>query len=282
MSVRDLGNPLGNPLGSSLGKTVKKETPQKVITHSEFQFVSGPFQGTIEVPNGAIYMRVAAIGAGGGGLNKKNKGYGGGGGGSASTKIVKAEPIKAEIGTGGFRIDGSDTVCEFASYRLVGGGGKGGTKRLGGTGSGGDRNYTGGYGGFGDYGGAGGGSAGVSGNGGNGQGGTTATAGKPGSTTSTWWGYGGGSGGPVAYQIVGGAGGPGCSDGSFIGVLVNDGFVIPTQPALLGTAPGQSIAVGTLKTGLSSDYGAGGAGNYFGGDRKGGNGVVYIEWFFGE
>lgn len=273
---------------------------QKLFTRSTFsRIVTG--SGTLTPPTGAIGMRVAVIGGGGSGLLLTSDQCGGGGGGCAASNIVLAEDITYSIGAGGVSSSGGNTTASFTGYSLIGAGGQLGTSThggYGGTGTGGDHNFTGGTGG--NYpstmgAAAGGGAAGPNGAGGNGaaasaNSSTTEVLGFAGTLAGTGWGAGGGSGGSCtgAYQVLGGSG-PGQAAGIYKSGNRDSGIFGP-DPATNWGHPGNRIfqlispstsnmylyAGGEMGGGGSAlDYDANGTGV-----SNGGSGGLVVEWFY--
>ena len=279
---------------------------EEMFTRSTFtRIVTG--SGTLNPPTGAKAMRVAAIGAGGGGyrITGNNLSAGGGGGGCAASKIVKATPIVYSIGVGGANTgaDGGDTTAQFLSYNLIGGGGLGGLNAapLGGSGSGGDYNYSGGR-AFASQtqpsqSGAiatcssGGGAAGPAGNGGNGRPYTSAedTSTDGSFNPNNGWGVGGGAGGAkggnntsgYSYVVTGGGGA-----GSYAGSATNNPASTTDTNRIPGTVWGMWSGVtdtpGSIPAG--GEMGGGGGANSFGTSSgaasAGGSGGLVVEWFY--
>lgn len=259
MAARELGNALGNPLA----------LPRKQAERSTYtRIVSG--EGVLIPPQGARLMRVAVIGAGGSGSYvTSGNGGGGGGGGCAASKIVSAAPIAYSIGIGGASrstlgngFNGGDTTVSFGSYQLVGQGGRAGTTSggLGGSGFGGDYNFTGGAGATSTSNQAvrGGGGAGPNGNGGDGNIRNVTFA-------NTGWGAAGGFGGNT-NNYYGGSG----TGAYFVAEATIDLEVIDY--------PWGRDGIRGAKTG--GEMGGGGAGGVSATTGAGGSGGMVVEWFY--
>jgi len=234
------------------------------VEYSEYsRIISG--SGTLQVPAGAKAMRVAVIGGGGAGKANSqtiNRG-GGGGGGCAATKIIKAEPVSYTIGLAGTqdpRTNGEDTVANFSSYSLIGGGGitsdptgveNGGD---GGLGSGGDYNFSGGNGSArsGDNNIHGGGAAGPKGNG-------------NGGLSSSGWGVGGGGGQTSQFRSSTAGGGSGAP-------AITEAITIEDAGTMWGKSS-QGSGGGEMGGGGMVER------NFIGGG-DGGSGGMVVEWFF--
>lgn len=301
--------------GGLPGLPRKAASSDMVIRASYSRIVIDSFSGEGEVhwdgqtgilipPDGARFMRVAAIGGGGGeaartnSTNNTNKGScGGGGGACAATIIVPVSIIEFSIGRGGERGSGAygsgtvnaghggDTLAEFGKYSLVGGGGRGGSIEStgvattpvsgGGTASGGDFNFPGGqssqraYSGTGVGGGAGGGAAGPHGPGGGeyNTSGFSSAAGILPPLSEEGWGVGGGSGGRVDSSNVK----PGVGSGG--SVSIGSGTIKLTSPMPAnnpwGRSNGEMGGGGSVRNATSVD-----------GTEGGGCGGLVVEWFW--
>lgn len=283
----------GNGLGGFPGTAA---VSQPLLTFSRVVITSTG--GKIDVPSGAKFMRVTVVGGGGdGGQAAYNNNYfgpgyyyGGGGGGCAATTVVVAQPIEYSVtgyysqhgaqalftGVGDFR-DGHTVTASFGSRLLIATGGqhgalfRGSAGSLGGTGTGGDYNFTGG--------------AGMSSMGGGGAAGSRGD-GAPGDFDGTYgypWGRitnndpGGVASGGGGYRQSGNTK-PG---GNGIGMWTQNGG--SGQNAFYGVNPGVNWMWGSTTNNQGGGELGGGGGPYistgFDWGGVGGNGGIVVEWF---
>jgi hypothetical protein len=261
-------------VGNGLGGLPRKQAALGL--QSTYTRIVTAGSGVIVPPANAKFMRVAVIGGGGYGNNNNS------GGGCAATKITAAAPINYVVGAGGTSVTlvGGTSSADLPGYLLLATGGS----AVGGTGSGGDYNYSGGTGA-----GGGGGAAGPFGNGANGA--TIPSAGALNNGADSllgvngWGVQGGGGGGSIQnnsnLRASAGGGGAGASAGS-------------CGAGLTATTPGPKGGNSGLwgGAGLDSAYGVSGNGGEMGGGGgrafngtsnfygNGGVGGIVVEWFY--
>lgn len=240
--------------GSAVGRLSSATPPSRggggISRSSIAVYTSGT---SLTPPDGAKFMRVAAIGPGEKGGSSSADG-GGGGGGCAATKIVPAQPITYTIGANIYGFPNwvrTPTTVSFGDRTLTAFGAVG---RNGGYGSGGDYNFNGGNASTSSN--AGGGSAGPAGHGG--------AAGSPApAMANNGWSIGGGGGGASNSSVGGGA--PGCPGrgGAGAGGAGQTIFgSVNVNNETTGMTPGGGGGVGAIYTATA--------------------GAMIVEWFFDD
>jgi len=235
-----------------------------VFGNGDMQII--PVSGTFTVPLGVSRVRVRLWGAGGAAS------VGGGGGGFAMRVIQLGTTTSVAVTVGApsaFLTGGTSSFGAFVS--AIGGTGGGPAPNSGGSGVGGDLNFTGGAGST-TTGGAGGGVASLFGNGGNG-----ATVSGPGGIGGS------GGGGGATVGVPGGNGifstGGGMINVSGSGIVPTSGMISPSID-LIGTGGGGSASFNNgVNGGGSSGSGFGGfPGGGSGSSGGGGRGLVIVEY----